>query len=424
MDHGYLSNPWEFFDKPGDKYFYAELRQSPASSMNIVSRKDAERKAKDPSFKAQGEYPMGIDSKFSRLVLGINGDGKQAKGTVSKDMIPHLLAASRFAFNEHMRLLHVAEAEDQRQLGRIYKAFTAALSNLLYFMQKATVSMFGAAFPDVQFPPVQVRQLTVKNSKSSVKYEDAYQVKLNCQKAFPQIHGKTPAEAILEDPKNADSVRKQMEWLQKNSTGKYAASNKRIADACAHALEMYEEGSLKEQEASSFSVPIPILEIPNRINIYEPSKTQAFNDCVLNWSMSIIYRAGATKVDAKGNEVEADPVEVKITNFYAPYIRTDKGLINPDGRKLQDPRYKSFRDSTFVEYTVRLSAQEWCLFCDLLERNRNAFASNTYTIRMKDAEACERDNKAEYRQRPNNSPYGETDGEYIVADGQVGDYAS
>ena len=393
MGHGYLSNPWEFFDKPGDKFFYAELHLSPASSENIISKKDADRKAQDPSFNAQGEYPLSIESRFTRLILGINGDGKQAKGVISKDMIPHMLAASRYAFTEHMRLLHVAEAEEQKMLGRIFKAFTVALSNLLFLLQRSVSDLFGNAFPDVQFPAVQPKQLTVRLNQSTVRYEDAYQIRLNCQKAFPDIHGKSPAEAILADPKNAEAVRKQMEWLRNNLSGKYAASNKRVADACAHALEMYEEGSLKERENTSFTVEIPVLNIPNRINIYEASRNPAFRDCVLNWSMKIVYRAGATKTDAKGNIVEDDPVEVRICNFYAPFIRTDKGLINPDGRKLQDPRYKTFRDSTFVEYTVRLSAQEWCLFCDLLERNRQAFASNTYTMRVKDAEACAADNR-------------------------------
>lgn len=274
-----------------------------------------------PNFR---ENPLGVyDEKFSRYVLYILQDGKQAKmnvlfegnnipdvvmkgGEMKKDKeeggnVITLLIRSVYAYIRHIHLLNTPHTDDG----------------------KGT------------------------SGKSRIAYETRFKA--------GRLKDRSPVEVLLEDEDGEDELRTQRDFLKKN-LAKYPR-NKGLIDAIDAALKLYEEGTIDAEAASEtsssgsgviklFSVGLRPLQ----------RKRRADGTCFV-YTGHINWRLG-----------EENPVEVEIENFYAPVEKKENGTLRVmAGKKVP---------STYVKGTFNLPASLWMSYVYRIAMDMRLFENN------------------------------------------------
>lgn len=148
-----------------------------------------------------------------------------------------------------------------------------------------------------------------------------------------KLKGKSPAEVLLENPNNAELLNSHYKWLQGN-LDKYP-KNKQQMDAIMEAASLLKSGKLTA-EGLKKTIVIPI---------YTPGFRPLFRRKRED-GKSFVY-------DVKINFYvgEEYPVIIEATNFYAPVIQTDAGLLNV--------KYNERDTTSEIKNKVSLTLEMW-----------------------------------------------------------------
>lgn len=162
-----------------------------------------------------------------------------------------------------------------------------------------------------------------------------------------KLKGKTPVEALLNVPDGMELLNAQYKWLQDNL--KRYPKNKVQMDAISEAAKLQKEGKL-DASLSSEQLTATIFEIGMRPLI---RRKREDGKCLV-YEASIKYVGG-------GNY----PVEVSITNYYAPVIKNENGTLNVQAKQAVDRRVNK----------MSLTMAEWDYIIHLVESNIQLFES-------------------------------------------------
>lgn len=155
--------------------------------------------------------------------------------------------------------------------------------------------------------------------------------------------GKTPAQVLKEDPNNVGALQKQYAWLEKN-VARYP-NNKQQMDAIQEAILMLNANQLGDDnvdEIVSFGDVVLFTPSPRAL-----IRKRDQNGYCPVYEIGIIYHLG-----------DDYPVEVSISNYKAPVVQRNNGLINPDRSKAINREKNTFRlsSSQFNDMIYRMSA--------------------------------------------------------------------
>ena len=156
----------------------------------------------------------------------------------------------------------------------------------------------------------------------------AYTVKLT----MGTFKGKSPAQVLRENPKNADDLRKQFDYLDHNAQ-QYPANRVQM-DAIIEALALFRDGKLQRNST--------VITVHDSGPRHLASRGQK-NGKTFCYQLSIVCQPGNNY-----------PFEVTIANYYAPVID------RPGGQKIISQKEKEGE----VRHSMRLSKED---FLNLLE---------------------------------------------------------
>jgi hypothetical protein len=155
-------------------------------------------------------------------------------------------------------------------------------------------------------------QMITENNSSEDVLSPAYTVKISSGK----LKGKTPAEVLLENPDNKELLNSQYAFIKKNmedpKNKKYERMNKLQLDAIVDAAKLLSSGELNAEHVVE-DVVIPIY-TPG----FRPIIRKKRDD-----GKSFVYDV---KIVMHLNSEY--PIEVTVSNFYAPVVKTEAGLLN------------------------------------------------------------------------------------------------
>lgn len=191
-----------------------------------------------------------------------------------------------------------------------------------------------------------------------------------------KFKGKTPAQVLLENPNDRQSLINQGGFLQQNIQ-KYPR-NKQQLDAIKDAIALFDTKKLEKKESQTSSdgtaatVPVPIYTCGMR-----PLTRRKRDDgkCFV-YDLAFIWNGGTKR-----------PFQVKITNFWAPVVKLDNGLLNVMAKQKSDEVVNSFF----------LTEDDFDWMAHILEANIRTFedlnAKRAYSTAIREAV----DNKNKWR---------------------------
>ena len=185
--------------------------------------------------------------------------------------------------------------------------------------------------------------LTARPVSEGASESPAYTTIINAGK----LKGKTPAAALAEDGAKGESLLKsQVQWLKQNLAA-YPRNAVQI-QAIEAALQLYHEGRLNQQEAQKGCVETETI---YRAELRPLTRRKKGDKCFV-YSIYIRWNPGAER-----------PIEIEIINFYAPVVKTDKGLLNVLAKEKTDE----------VRNRFSLTIDQWCWLEHILEANIRTF---------------------------------------------------
>ena len=198
--------------------------------------------------------------------------------------------------------------------------------------------------------------------------DPAYSVKFTSG----SLKGKSPAEVLTHSEDGEKLLNEQYKFLKEN-LAKFP-NNQKIMDAIKDAAEKKKSGTLKEVNKTS-TIPIYVAEM-------RPLMTRTRED-----GMTFTY-----KVEIDWNIGMTYPVEVKISNYYAPVKKNEKtGMINV----LYDQRDKSSE----VNNSMKLTASEWMDILYKFQMSMRTFEQLNALKAWEDALNADKSNREEYRKK-------------------------
>lgn len=185
--------------------------------------------------------------------------------------------------------------------------------------------------------------LTARPVSEGASESPAYTTIINAGK----LKGKTPAAALAEDGAKGESLLKsQVQWLKQNLAA-YPRNAVQI-QAIEAALQLYHEGRLNQQEAQKGCVETETI---YRAELRPLTRRKKGDKCFV-YSIYIRWNPGAER-----------PIEIEIVNFYAPVVKTDKGLLNVLAKEKTNE----------VRNRFSLTIDQWCWLEHILEANIRTF---------------------------------------------------
>lgn len=180
-----------------------------------------------------------------------------------------------------------------------------------------------------------------------------------------EFKGKTPAEVLLENTENQEKLNQQYQILKTN-LDKYT-NNKKIMDAIVEAASLFKAGKL---EKKSFNSCV--------FNIYTPGfrplhRKQREDGMCPVYEMSI-------KCYLNNNY----PIEITITNYYAPFTIRENGTINVFVAKMDK--------STLIKGTINMTMKDWNNILMKMDEQRMAYVTLLSEDRFKEADRLYSDN--------------------------------
>lgn len=195
----------------------------------------------------------------------------------------------------------------------------------------------------------------------------AYTVKFTSGK----LKGKSPAEVLLEDPNNKELLNSQYSFLKKNAS-KFP-KNKEQMDAIVEASRLLNDGKLSKENVKK-AVIVPIY-APG----FRPLRSRTRDD-----GKSFIYDIKINWYIGTNN-----PVVIEVSNFYAPVVQTEAGLLNVKAKE-KDSENKC---------KISLSPEAWMDVIYDIKAQMRAFEICNYSNAYSAAIAQEKQNKNNSSQR-------------------------
>lgn len=190
------------------------------------------------------------------------------------------------------------------------------------------------------------------------------------------LKGKSPAQVLLENPENGkELLNKQYLFLKENlnKNPKFKESNQKLIDAIFEASNLQKNGQLSAESVKNSG-----------------TKSREF----------IIYATGfrplTKKKNARGNNFVYDitikwilganyPVMFELVNFWAPVVKTEKGLLNVMAKNKEDEIKTSFS----------MTAEEWLDIMHIINSNMRVFENMYGPALYKRAREAEEENRRE-----------------------------
>lgn len=201
---------------------------------------------------------------------------------------------------------------------------------------------------------------SANTNSSEASNSPAYTVRLMAG----EHKGKTPAEIMLTVPNGADFLNKHYQWLKEN-VGRYP-KNKTVMDAIIDCSKLAEAGKLSAsvQEAGVFEIlnigSRPLVRITNNEGL--PFVYEIRVKCVFN---------------------NRYPISVEVSNYYAPVIKKENGLLNVQKSKAVGVKREE----------MNLSLTEWADVCYQIKASMEAFERAYSNQQLKAALAQEEKNR-------------------------------
>lgn len=158
------------------------------------------------------------------------------------------------------------------------------------------------------------------------------------------LRGKTPAQALIENPNNRQFLINQVSFL-KQHLAQYPKNQVQI-DALEDALKLYDSGKL--DKTAEVSGPSIIYQTGVRPLI----RRKDVNGRCFVYEISISYNDAAEK-----------PVSIEIRNYFAPVEQKENGLLNVKARERVDE----------IKNAFNLSIDEWLWFEHMTEAQIRTF---------------------------------------------------
>lgn len=166
------------------------------------------------------------------------------------------------------------------------------------------------------------------------------------------MRGKTPVQFLLENPSvNRDRLAAQYAWLKENldANPNYRNSNMRQMDAINRAVALLDKGLLSPAMSRDAQVkPFTIFSTGMRPLI----RRKGGDGMCFVYEVDIVWNLGAK-----------NPLDFTITNYYAPVVRNEKGLLNVQAKQRRD----------VIRNSMRMSAAEWSYVVDMILVNKRTF---------------------------------------------------
>ena len=230
--------------------------------------------------------------------------------------------------------------------------FSRFLFTLVNAGQAKTANLKLKDFADIKARSEYFRNKMYENELcpsigTKTELSPAYTVKF----ATGEFKGMTPAQVILENPDNKGKLNSQYTWL-KNNLQKFP-NNQKIMDAIVDAGKLLSEGKLSADVTPTASV----------FEIYKPGM-RPLQRKQREDGLCFVY-----DIAIKGYLDNKYPIEVAISNYYAPVIK------NPETNMMNVQVSKMDKDS-LQKGTINLSIADWNNIVYEMEKQIDAF----YTI--------------------------------------------
>ena len=200
-------------------------------------------------------------------------------------------------------------------------------------------------------------------AQEKVPESPAYSVQIN----MGEFKGKTPAEVLLEDAKNIDKLRDFYKYLKDNL--EKHPNNKKVMDAINEAVTLMKAGNLKSvsMQSSAFDIYVPGFRPLTR-------KTREDGMCFV-YEMTIRCFLNGSKY----------PVEVTISNYYAPVVKRENGTLNVQVSKMDK--------ETLLKGTINMSMADWTAIIEKMREQKDAYTIIFAKDRFAAADAQQKENQ-------------------------------
>lgn len=240
-------------------------------------------------------------------------------------------------------------------------------------------------FVTANFPVKEIAELMHKNDYANMEHlKDLYDAEkkekdVSKSKAYTvkiasgYLKGKTPAEALLEDPeKNIENLKRQYVFLEKNL--KKYPKNKEQMDAIVEASTLFKSGRLNANEVSKFKV-INLYNAPIRPLSSKTKKEDEEKGIRFVYSLNINWNVG-----------DEMPVEITIENYLAPYKEKDDGTINVF--PAEKTQYKKI--------SMSISSKEWNNVVERMYETKNSCSNMFFPKCFEDAFYVDKEQREKY----------------------------
>ena len=183
-----------------------------------------------------------------------------------------------------------------------------------------------------------------------------------------EFKNKTPAEVLLEDANNIDKLRAHYKQLKDNLTA-YGERNQKVMDAITEAVDLMKAGKLRSvsHQSSAFNIYVPGFRPLTR-------KTREDGMCFV-YDITVRCYLNGSKY----------PVEVAISNYYAPFTRRDNGTINVHVSKMDK--------ETLLKGTINMSMADWSSIVEKMREQKDAYTIIFAKDRFAAADAQQKENQ-------------------------------
>lgn len=197
-----------------------------------------------------------------------------------------------------------------------------------------------------------------------------------------KMKGMTPVQYLKANPETGiEDMAAQGKFLKEHLSGKYAQSNTRQMNALATCINMHKAGTLNLDEVEEvFSRSYTLYEGGMRPIMSERRKLPdgVPSNCKFVYELKVVWNVG-----------QNNPISVIIENYYAPVIRTEKGLLNVQ-KQSRDPNHVTFN-------TMKLSVDEWMNVLYYIEMDMKRFEMINAKKTYEDAMAVDRAQRSSYQ---------------------------
>lgn len=185
-----------------------------------------------------------------------------------------------------------------------------------------------------------------------------------------KLKGKTPAGALLESSENKILLENQLKWL-KNNLSSYPKNIEQI-NAINEALKLFADGKLSENYC---------LDVPTKTEIYPGGLRPLVRRKRTN-GKTFVYQISVSLYENSDK-----PVEIKITNFFAPVVKLENGMFNVMARDKEDE----------LTVTFNFSISDWKWFEHQTEAQMRTFENMWAPTLYKMADNADKENRVKAR---------------------------